>query len=717
MENINNDWLLLVEYGRKAMTATDLCVETPNGKRLWRVNHSIQTQPKVQTLFCIAFCGFSSFFTGSEDGSLFWWRNEELTNVFPLHDGPLIDIAIHFQEHENIKGNSFYVATAGADKVIRLSRITDCNLFSLHNQILPHVPTAISNFFGSQKYCGLKFIGDATIHTRRKADPYNLPKMGILQSLRAKLNVDGMLTTVQQLFSEIFLVGTEENNILVIDLNAEQHVQEWMCGHRIGRVFCVSRGKETTEFVSVGEDSTINIWDTQQKSVVKHIQINDGQGCISNESVDCNAESEKYNERHAITCADTSLDGLGLIVGLQSKEIMLFDLQTYVNVEFIVEEFEVDALDVILDSSIFDHICISQRSLCNTIQKKIQRKFELLKARTRLEKLSCASTSQDTNFVEEEMTSLDDEINLLEKTIKQKIENYLKGLVLIPVELDVIAGYRSKIDSLLGLKTFRNLYKNEISEMRATKSKLEKIMLNSSEIRDVFHDLDSGVSHLSLQSPVIPMSRNLWTLQRKSKRVICKVGRIGIVKLSPDNMFLAVCGDVCTEIRFFPRINELACKINNSPGAVTHFDWSNDSRMFQINNSIGVLHFWSLHNRDGKWQCESTSPKAASSVEFSPWTCSMGWAVHGIVPKFTDRSSLIVSVNHGKDTVVVGNNEGSIFVHAYPCTNFQDKDLKIHCLAHAAPISSITFVGKNNTFISTSEGMSCCLLAVFLLAS
>jgi hypothetical protein len=70
---------------------------------------------------------------------------------------------------------------------------------------------------------------------------------------------------------------------------------------------------------------------------------------------------------------------------------------------------------------------------------------------------------------------------------------------------------------------------------------------------------------------------------------------------------------------------------------------------------------------------------------------------------WSGRDSFTVSTNGIKDTVLVGDGQGSICAHPFPLTKFQLQ--KNSYSVHTAPVASIVLVGMEEIFISTSTGV------------
>ena len=58
--------------------------------------------------------------------------------------------------------------------------------------------------------------------------------------------------------------------------------------------------------------------------------------------------------------------------------------------------------------------------------------------------------------------------------------------------------------------------------------------------------------------------------------------------------------------------------------ALTHLDWSSDSKQIVVNSSGFELKFFSISN------IKPISASAAKDIEWYTWTCTLGFPVQGI---------------------------------------------------------------------------------------
>ena len=609
------------------------------------------------------------------------WDKQELTKVFPVHDGPVIDIAVDCRCLKSSTDSSYHVVTASSDRSVLLSRISSGSLFRERSLKLPHAIMSISNFYGTQKNCGLDFLGH---RSKIKEDPYRLPRV---ESLLIDTNEDVSTRSVGDIFAAIFVVGTAENSIYAVDFETEKFHQIMSC-HQEGRTLCMARGKTSNyDFVSVGEDGKIKIWDAHQKSLSQQLEIDI-----------CHA-GERGVDRSKVLCADVSSDGNTLILGLNSNQIMLFDLVLRKLVDFVVQEEEAEIREVL---SMPNQMVISLSMQSSSIIGRLSTRAALVKADEEKRNLSRKQTVVSNS---KSLESISSEIDKIEREIREKIENRLKGLSLIPVEMYLINRIQATIESFCDVQKIRSLDTSEVAEVTRCKGQLESLMASSRRISNAVYDIDTGCCHIELEHPVGSAGRDqIITIQKTSNRIPSLVGKFTLVKISPDQKFVAVCGEGGIEIRSFSRLQERLCKVKCYEGVVTHLDWSRDSRVFQLNTSRSVLQFWSLKKVGSKWENELMHPKTAANIDWATWTCSMGWPVNGIVGRGSDRRSLIVSANEPKQAIAVGDDQGVISVHAFPCRNFVQG--RKACNAHAAPLSSLFFLGTGNILISSSAGVS-----------
>lgn len=169
---------------------------------------------------------------------------------------------------------------------------------------------------------------------------------------------------------------------------------------------------------------------------------------------------------------------------------------------------------------------------------------------------------------------------------------------------------------------------------------------------------------------------------------------IQTISYSPDGNTLAAGSHDCLIYIFNtnPYSRRVLCKGNSS--YITHLDFSTDGKYLQSNSGAYELMFWNTET--GK---QVTSASAVRDVQWTTWTCTLGWPVQGIWPKYsdgTDIDSCCRSPN-GK-LLVTGDDFGSVKLFRYPCLSKDHKYKEYK--GHSSHVTNISFTRTQNYVIS-----------------
>jgi WD40 repeat protein len=685
-----------VAQGRNGMVSTNCCAVTPLGKTLWKTGERLLTATSVQALLCIAFCGPTSFVTGAEDGSLLLWENEELVNVFPLHRGLLIDISIDCRDMRRTAGHPFYLVTAGNDGTVRLSR---CIRHELHQErciLMPSAAVSVCNFFGAHKSAGLEFMGNRG----NKFDRDECPKpLSTPSNMEVKPNLDNVphaKKVYEDSLAQIFVVGTVDNSVYTIDFCSENGIQEIVCGHRQGRIICLSREANSGyEFYTVAEDGLVRLWDADQFRALS-----------SWRAMDAYEHEGIANHTDFVSCAELSHDGKYLIIGFASGQMLIFNAHKKEFQRLISKELEVEVQMLHIPGS---YRLLPKEVVFSLLQKKpssvedrirLDRLEKLHRVRHNIEKSLMGISHQ---FCQEDLEKVKGDIDSLESKIKTKAEAGIQGLNLIPAELSLIQGLRMKIEIFQSAHRDQSLDQNDFSRFSECNACLTRLLHDPYTICEVTYEISTGLYHIKLERELQNLCHGQkLTLQKRSFRIPSSVGKLSILRISPDNIFVAVCGERGAEIRFLARLHERVCKIKGMEGTVTHMDWARDSRHFQTNSDGNHLCFWELQKSCGTWECMLVQPKDAADMKWATFSCSMGWMAQSRLSNTTDRRNLIVKANAKQDLVAMGNDQGAVFLNHY--SQGEDENDRIVHQCHAAAISALIFLALGNVLVSTSTG-------------
>ena len=176
---------------------------------------------------------------------------------------------------------------------------------------------------------------------------------------------------------------------------------------------------------------------------------------------------------------------------------------------------------------------------------------------------------------------------------------------------------------------------------------------------------------------------------------------ISVVRYSPSGRWLAVAShdnfiDIYDTTRKYKRIG--VCKGHSS--YVTHIDWSTDSMFLQSNSGDLELMFWDIPSCD-----HVAFPNAMRDVQWYTFTCSLGFPVQGIWPKYADATD-IVAVDRSKDSCVLAvvDDFGGLRLFRYP-SDVGRAEYAFY-VGHGNHASNVAFAFNDEFVITTGGGDS-----------
>lgn len=167
---------------------------------------------------------------------------------------------------------------------------------------------------------------------------------------------------------------------------------------------------------------------------------------------------------------------------------------------------------------------------------------------------------------------------------------------------------------------------------------------------------------------------------RKSKQWISDI------KYSPDGFTLAI-GSHDNTIYLHDVNNSYTvramCTKHNS--FITHFDFSMDSATLQSNCGAYELLFY--NTVDGT---QNPSASSVKNVEWSTWTCPLGWPVQGIWPDESEGVNINAAHrSNSKDLVAVVDESGHLNIYNYPCLEKGAKNIEGR--GHSSHVTNVRF--------------------------
>ena len=172
---------------------------------------------------------------------------------------------------------------------------------------------------------------------------------------------------------------------------------------------------------------------------------------------------------------------------------------------------------------------------------------------------------------------------------------------------------------------------------------------------------------------------------------------ITVVRISPDrNMVVVGCLAGIMRIYKFPSM-ESGPELKGHTGAITHVDWSTDSKFLHSNSKDHTLLFWDattggliptggIDFRDEKW---------------TTWTCTYGWEVQGIAyDQPVPITSCCRSSNtpHNYPLMAAADATGVLKIFRCPCVQNEAKYLTGK--GHASSIASVWFSQGYQTVVT-----------------
>jgi len=180
---------------------------------------------------------------------------------------------------------------------------------------------------------------------------------------------------------------------------------------------------------------------------------------------------------------------------------------------------------------------------------------------------------------------------------------------------------------------------------------------------------------------------------------------ISDIKFTPDGKTLAV-GSHDNSVYLYSTFQKFKkrAKFSKHNSYITHFDISNDSHYMQSNCGAYELLFSDVLT--GKQISSSSSLK---DVQWSSWTCTLGWPVQGIWPPNTDGTD-INAVDRSRDgkLIATADDFGKVKLFRYPCLT---QNAQAHVsVGHSSHVTNARWSAKD-MYLVTLGGNDRCVFA------
>eukprot|EP00698_Gefionella_okellyi_P014107 TRINITY_DN389_c0_g1_i1.p1 TRINITY_DN389_c0_g1~~TRINITY_DN389_c0_g1_i1.p1 ORF type:complete len:769 (-),score=209.02 TRINITY_DN389_c0_g1_i1:235-2541(-) len=188
----------------------------------------------------------------------------------------------------------------------------------------------------------------------------------------------------------------------------------------------------------------------------------------------------------------------------------------------------------------------------------------------------------------------------------------------------------------------------------------------------------------------------------QKKRVTIFQAGVNDIKYSPDGKKLAVgshVGKGGSHDSYIAIVDTASgTKLGQLRGhheAITHIDWSSDSKFLQSNSRGYELLFWDTNSFS-----QVTSATAMKDVQWATWTCVLGFPVQGIWPPAAMGCDIhSVQRNGAGDVLATGDNFGRVNLFRYPCTTKDARSSKN--VGHSSHVTTVRFTKGDEYVIST----------------
>lgn len=128
--------------------------------------------------------------------------------------------------------------------------------------------------------------------------------------------------------------------------------------------------------------------------------------------------------------------------------------------------------------------------------------------------------------------------------------------------------------------------------------------------------------------------------------------------------------------------------------ALTHLDWSQDSRFVVVNSQAYELMFIDVANK------KQLPASSAKDIQWQTWTCVLGFPVQGIWPPFSDFTDVnAVCRSQSQRFLATAEDSGLVKLFRYPCT--VERAQYNEYRGHSSHVTKVKFSADERYVITT----------------
>jgi len=186
---------------------------------------------------------------------------------------------------------------------------------------------------------------------------------------------------------------------------------------------------------------------------------------------------------------------------------------------------------------------------------------------------------------------------------------------------------------------------------------------------------------------------NYETMDEVHRVVRNNIDSVDALKFSPSGKFLAAgCGNVL-EVYATWDYSKPPMKLSGHASRITHLDWSIDNRFIMTNSTDYEILFWSIQSG------ARINPQSVRDVQWSTWTCVLGWGVQGIWPEGSDGTDInALQLSNDAKVIVTGDDFGTVKLFEWP--SVQTRSPHHEYTGHSSHVTNVRFTFDDSRVIT-----------------